>query len=89
MKQRPVIALIPRPPKQGGTASVCYTGGPLPQVLKLDWLPAGLEPDEAECPEIGGCVLIRVPVNAVAVVISDPSGKARSLSTSILPGDTR
>jgi hypothetical protein len=68
-------------------ATLCYVGGVLPRILRFDWMPAGLQPTEAECPEIGGCLKIRVPPNAVAVVISDPTGAARSLSTSILPAD--
>lgn len=73
------MTITPNPPIAGQTATVKYSGSPVPTTLSADWDPAS-EPKELALDALG-CVELVVPDGASSVVIHDPSGLSDDLAT--------
>lgn len=78
----PVISLNPSPPSQGGRLTVGYTGKP-GTVLNLDWHPSGTPATVTIGPN--GTAVVVVPTTATSLIVSDPSGGASPVATTVSP----
>ena len=70
----PKITLDPDPPIAGKDLTIGYTGT-LPVTLQLTWDPAGT-PTSVTLTTDSPTVTIKVPANAVALQVVDPTGDA-------------
>lgn len=76
----PQITISPIPPSQGSKMTVYYTGKP-GTVLNLDWHPSG-SPTTCTIDSTGKAV-VTVPTTATSLIVSDPTGGAPAVSTTI------
>jgi len=76
------ITLSPSPPSVGDTLTITYTGR-VGQVLNLDWHPSG-SPTTVTIGSNGTAQVV-VPSSATSLIVSDPSGNASAVSTTIDP----
>lgn len=76
----PTITIKPVPPVAGGKVTISYTGTPGTK-LTLDWDPAS-EPSSVVVDENGNAE-VTVPAGATSLIVDDPTGGAKPVSTMI------
>lgn len=76
----PTISLKPTPPTAGGKLTITYTGAPGTK-LDLDWDPAS-EPTSVVVDENGNAE-VTVPEDATSLIVSDPTGGAKDVATTV------
>jgi hypothetical protein len=76
----PTITISPIPPVAGQKMEITYTGTPGTK-LSLDWDPAS-EPSSVTV-DANGKASVVVPVGATSVIVDDPTGAAKAVSSMI------
>lgn len=76
----PTISLKPSPPTAGGKLTITYTGKPGTK-LELDWDPAS-EPSSVTV-DANGNAEVTVPEDATSLIVSDPTGGAKDVATTV------